>query len=225
MDQERYVPEPNQVLHPGRGARERFNDQNDAVYETTHYDPSGHAFTQNHQLGPAERYGYKYVGGSVPQAPPAHTQPWGQAAGAAAAPVGGAEAYHAIADNYVQGGTSRSTGRYLEEDGDDEGDYGHDGGDVNGAAVIFYTLLILVALLTGPLIFGVMMLRGKDVDLGSRVLGTSCLLMEVPLLAVWWAWLFHGGRPAWFVAAGTAAAIVVGYGLFVGVTLWRHRRR
>ncbi|MGW0188208.1 hypothetical protein ACWDV7_20885 [Streptomyces sp. NPDC003362] len=102
MDRERYVEE-DQVLHPGRYRRERYNDTTGAVHETTRYDAAGNAFTRNHQLGPAERHGYDYVRGDAPQAPRVSAaQRWSRPATAAAGAVGGAAAFDEIADHHVQ---------------------------------------------------------------------------------------------------------------------------
>ncbi|MFF4864496.1 hypothetical protein ACFY3J_22705 [Streptomyces sp. NPDC001231] len=192
MDQERYVEEPNQVLHPGTYRRERYNDTNGAIYETTHYDAHGNAFTQNHQLGPAERYGYNYVGGDAPRA---DAQPWAQpAAGAAAAAAGavvGAAAYYEIADNHVQPNMSSE-----------------DGGEF-----ILFVLVIVAVLALGPLFLGAWMVRRAAAVGRSLTHGRFVLLMEVPWLAVLWGWLFDGGVAAWIAAMGTAGAVSVWYGL------------
>ncbi|MFF0130344.1 hypothetical protein ACFYTG_32310 [Streptomyces mirabilis] len=168
MDQERYVEEPNQVLHPGEYRRERYNDTNGAVYETTHYGAHGNAFTQNQQLGSAERYGYNYVGGD---APPALTPSRGLSAlpgllrrcGA----VGGVAAYYEIADNHVLGSMS--------------GEGGEEGGE------FILLMLVVVAVLTwGPLCLGVWMVRRAAAAGRSLTHGRFVLLLEVPWLAVLW---------------------------------------
>ncbi|MGW5433468.1 hypothetical protein ACWET9_40855 [Streptomyces sp. NPDC004059] len=194
MDQERYVEEPNQVLHPGKYRRERYNDTNGAIYETTHYDAHGNAFTHNRQLGPAERYGYNYVGGDASQGPRGHAQPWAQpAAAAAAGAAGAAAAYNEIAENFVQGDTSN-------EDGDD-------------GAFAFFVLVFVAVLALGPLFLGAWMVRRAATAGRSRTHGRFVLLMEVPWLAVLWGWLFDGGVTARIVAVGTAVAVGVWYGL------------
>ncbi|MCW7944999.1 hypothetical protein AAW14_24030 [Streptomyces hygroscopicus] len=198
MDHERFVEEPNQVLHPGKYRRERYNDTNGAVYETTHYDAHGNAFTQNHQLGPAERYGYNYVGGDAPRVPRAHAQPWVQpaagAAAAAAGAVGGAAAYYEIADNHVQGNMS-------SEDGEDSGEF------------VLFVLVTVAVLALGPLFLGAWMVRRAAAAGRSLTHGRFVLLMEVPWLALLWGWLFDGGVAAWIAAVGTAGAVGVWYGL------------
>lgn len=199
MDQERYVAEPNQVLHPGKYRRERYNDTNGAVYETTHYDAHGNAFTQNHQLGPAERYGYNYVGGDVPQAPRPHAQQWAQpAAGAAAtaAAVGGVAAYYEIADNHVQGSTSGA-------EGDDDG------------VIILWMIILVVLLALGPLFLGIRMIRRAQAAGKTLTHGRFVLLLEIPWVAILWGWLFDGGAAGW----GTAAASALGLGVWYGLSL------
>jgi hypothetical protein len=198
VDHERYVQERNQVLHPGKYRRERYNDTTGAVYETTHYDAHGNAFTQNHQLGPSERYGYNYVGGDVPRAPRAQAQPWVQpAAGAAAAAtgaVGGAAAYYEIADNHLKG-------NMPSEDGEDNGEF------------VLFVLVIVAVLTLGPLFVGAWMVRRAATAGWSLTHGRFVLLMEVPWLAVLWGWLLDGGAAAWIVAVGTAGGVGVWYGL------------
>ncbi|QFZ78405.1 hypothetical protein GFH48_38590 [Streptomyces fagopyri] len=195
MDQERYVAEPNQVLHPGKYRRERYNDTNGVVYETTHYDAHGNAFTQNHQFDPAERYGYNYVGADTPQAPRAHAQPWVQpAAGAAAAGIGGAEAYYEMANHHVQGDASGA-------------------GDVDDGLFVLWLIIIVVLLALGPLFLGIWMIRRAKAAGKSMTHGRLVLLMEIPWLAALWGWLFDGGAAAWITAAGTAVTLGVWYGL------------
>ncbi|MET8096523.1 hypothetical protein ABZV29_08600 [Streptomyces sp. NPDC005236] len=193
MDQERYVAEPNQELHPGKYRRERYNDTNGAVYETTHYDAHGNAFTQNHQLGPAERYGYTYVGASAPRA---HAQPRVQpavGAAAAAAAVGGAEAYYEIADNHVQQNAST--------DGEDDG------------LAALWMIIIVVLLALGPLFLGIWMIRRAKEAGKTATHGRFVLLLEIPWLATLRVWLFDGGTTAWATAVTTPVALAVWYGL------------
>ncbi|MEU0432000.1 hypothetical protein ABZ153_10240 [Streptomyces sp. NPDC006290] len=200
MDQERYVEEPNQVLHPGKYRRERYNDTNGAVHETTHYDAHGNAFTQNHQLGPAERYGYNYVGADAPQTPSAHARPWAQpAAGAAAAVAGiaGVEAYDEIADNHVQRNMSGADGA----DGED------------GGLFVLWLLIIVAVLALGPLFLGIRMVRRAEAAGRTMTHGRFVLLLEIPWLATLWGWLFDGGAAAWTTAVSAAVALGVWYGL------------
>lgn len=204
MDKERYVAEPNQVLHPGQGRVERYNDANGAVYETTHLDGSGHAFTVNHQLGPAERYGYNYVGADAPQARRTHSQPWAQpAAGAAAAAVGAvgaAEVYHDVASDFV---------RRNQSDEDD------------GAAILI-ALVIAAVVALGPVYVGVRMLRRAKERGTTTTHAKFVFLMEGAWLATLWGWLFNGGAAAWITAASIGTAAVVWYVLTLrGEARWR----
>ncbi|MGW7259978.1 hypothetical protein [Streptomyces sp. NPDC054834] len=196
MDQERYVEEPNQVLHPGKYRRERYNDTNGAVYETTHYDAHGNAFSHNHQLGPAERYGYNYVGGGASQKPRAHSQPWAQSpAGGTAAAAGAAAGVAAISElayNHVQDNA-------IGDDDDGEG--------------LLLLLIVVAVLALGPLFLGAWMVRRAAAAGGSRTHGRFVLLLEVPWLAFLWGWLFDGGVAAWIAAVGTAGTVGVWYAL------------
>jgi hypothetical protein len=197
VDQERYVAEPNQVLHPGKYRRERYNDTNGAVHETTRHDAHGNAFTENHRLGPAERYDYDYVVADAPRAADTPAQPWVQpaaAAAAAAATIGGAAAYYELADSHVQEG---STGGEDEDDG----------------PAAFWTIIVVALLALGPLFLGAWMIRRAKAVGGTAAHGRFVLLLEIPWLAALWGWLFDGGGAAWTTAVGTAVALGVRYGL------------
>ncbi|MFB7713685.1 hypothetical protein [Streptomyces sp. NPDC056105] len=192
MDQERRIAEPNQALHPGKGRIERYNDANGAVYETTHLDAHGNAFTQNHQLGPAERYGYNYVGADAPPMRRAPAPSWGPVAGAAAATgvaAAGAATYHAIGSDFV------------DENPADE----------DGALGIALLLLFLVLLALGPLFVGAWMFRRARHRGTTTTHGTFVILMEGAWLAMLWGRLFDGGPTAWVTACSAAAGAVTWY--------------
>lgn len=183
------------MLHPGVYRRERYNDVNGAVYETTRFDAHGNAFTVNHQLGPAERYGYQYAG--VSQAP-VRVRP--QPAVAAAVGTGGVAAadYSGLAGGHAQGGDSK--------------------GD-SGAALLL-GLIVVVALALGPVFLGVWMVRRAAASGRSRTHGRVVLLLEVPWLAFLCGRLYGGGTTAWATAFSTALGVVTWYGL----TLREERR-
>ena len=67
MDRRRYIPE-NQVLHPGAGRTEYYQDTNGAVFRETRHDAHGNNFTTHYALDPAIRYGYSGPG-ATPQSP------------------------------------------------------------------------------------------------------------------------------------------------------------
>lgn len=196
LDQERYVAEPNQVLHPGRGRTERYNDANGAAYETTHWDAHGNAFTQNHQLGPAERYGYNYAGAGTPSGHHAPAQSWAQPTAGVAAAAGAAGAVGAV---------HNMASEFVHRDQDDSGE-----GDGAGAVIV---LVVAVAVALGPLILGVWMFRRARARGTTTAHATLVLLMEGAWLATLWAWLFDGGTSEEFMAWGIAFTAVVWYAL------------
>ncbi|MFB6672970.1 hypothetical protein ACFCWG_11345 [Streptomyces sp. NPDC056390] len=152
------------MLHPGKGRIERYNDSNGAVHETTHLDAHGNAFTTNHQLGPAERFGYNYVGADAATVHHAPAQ-WVPAAGAAAvAGVAGAEAYHDIGSDFVRDNNSDS----LEDAG----------------PLIAFLLIVAVLVALGPLFLGVWMYRRARQQRTTTTHATFAILMEGAWLAV-----------------------------------------
>lgn len=196
MDQERYVAEPNQVLHPGKYRRERYNDTNGAVHETTRHDAHGNAFTENHRLGPAERYDYDYV---VADAPEPQTPPHSR--GSSLPPP-----LPRRRDDRWSGGLLRA--RRQPRAGGSTG-----GEDEDDGPAAFWTIIVVALLALGPLFLGAWMIRRAKAVGGTAVHGRFVLLLEIPWLAALWGWLFDGGGAAWTTAVGTAVALGVRYGL------------
>ncbi|MET7988483.1 hypothetical protein [Streptomyces sp. NPDC005281] len=159
MDSERYIPDPNQTMHPGTGRVERYNDTNGAVYETTWHDAHGHTYTTGHQLGPAERYGYDYVGGA-----PSATRPQTSWQAPDVVPAVPSD------DHFINTSPDRNRGS------DDEGEQGLSEG---------FGILVLVALgvVLGPLILGFFGVFG--VPRRSRWLGYFLIALEPG----WLLWL------------------------------------
>lgn len=67
MDRQRYIP-GDQILHPGTGRTEYYQDTNGVTFRETRHDAHGNKFTTSYALDPATRYGYSGPGGP-PQSP------------------------------------------------------------------------------------------------------------------------------------------------------------
>lgn len=179
MDHERYIPDPNQILHPGQGTTEYYNDANGAVYSRKTHDGHGNTYTHNEQLGPQERYGYTYYTGSphtTGAGPHAPTDQW-----ATAEPLNPPFEPVASGPAYSQFGAA------------DRSD--HDGSG-EGAAIAVALLAAAIAL---PAVVGYF-LRRRALD---RHANADLGWMFIALEPAWIAWLWH-----WLSADNGATASV-----------------
>jgi hypothetical protein len=211
MDRKRYVPD-NQVLHPGAGQTEYYQDANGAVFRVTRNDAHGNKFTTNYALDPATRYGYSGPGAPPPspygadpaqqygytvlggQSPAPHRAPsmpgWGPAPGNFGGPDLGARL-----DSAVSNVTGRNAAR---------------SGEADGASVLaFIALVLLVAAL--PLgIACVVHRRARRSRRDVRQAVITIGLAEPAWALMLWAWL--GGHALW--PALVALLLPAGYAVF-----------
>ncbi|MGA5823339.1 hypothetical protein ACPC54_36430 [Kitasatospora sp. NPDC094028] len=171
MDRERYVPDPDQLLHPGQGSTEYYNDANGAVHSRKTHDGHGNTYTHNEQLGPQERYGYQYYPGPPPTAAPGSRASTDQVAGPAPHPAPAEPLASGPAPSRV-GPAGRS-------------DQGTDG-DGEGAAVALALLSVGIAL---PAVVGYVLRRRALARRANTDPGWAFIALEPAWLAWLWIWL------------------------------------
>jgi len=206
MDRERYIP-GDQVLHPGTGRTEHYQDANGAVFRQTRHDAHGNNFTTSYALDPAIRYGYSGPGG--PQRSPYGPDPaaqYGYTVLGGVAP----QAPHASRPQASPGWAPAPRSPYPARDlgariGGATGNARPAGSD--GAALIVFLAIAVVAA-GWPLGIAYLMrkhakARGRDSARAAIAIG----LTEVSWLLLLWHWLAHG--PLWPSLA--ALVLPVGY--------------
>lgn len=185
MDRQRYIP-GDQVLHPGTGRTDYYQDVNGAVFRQVTHDAHGNNFTTNYALDPATRYGYTVPGGH-----PRH-----QRHSAPASYMGPTPAGPYISDS---GANYNNTAAYWDNE--------QSGGGGDGAAIVAVLILVFFVAVWPLWIARTMhraaLRRGRDVRYAAI---TIALVEPAWLLFLWHLIWGH----AWWPAA-VALAVPIGY--------------
>ena len=183
MDRQRYIS-GDQVLHPGTGRTDYYQDVNGAVFRQVTHDAHGNNFTTNYALDPATRYGYTVLGGQSHHHRHSAPVPY----------MGPMPAGPYISDS----GTNYDTATYWDSERSGGGD---------GAAIV--AVLILVFFVAVLPLWGARAMhraalrRGRDV----RYAAITIALAEPAWLLFLWHWIWH---QAWWPAA-VALALPISY--------------
>lgn len=185
MDRERYIP-GDQVLHPGTGRTERYQDANGAVFSETRHDTHGNKFSTHYSLDSATRYGYTVYGGQAPRRPRHHAPTWGS---------GPNRQYNGsnVADR-ISAATSQAAGSYRPAEAD--------------GAVMAVVLILMLLLASLPLGIAYLMRRRTGTMTTAAI---TIALAEPAWLLLLWSWLVNGA----FWPAPVALLIPLGYALYV----------
>lgn len=185
MDRKRYTP-GDQVLHPGTGRTERYQDANGAVFSETRHDAHGNKFSTHYSLDSATRYGYTIYGGQAPRRHRRHAQTWN--------PRPNPQYNGSNVADRISAATSQMTGNYRSTESD--------------GAAMGLVLILMLLLVSLPLGIAYLMRRRTGTMTTTAIV---IALAEPAWLLLLWSWLANG--VLW--PAVVAFLIPAGYALYV----------